>query len=74
MVSFLETSPNTQDKIQGKQLMSVTDVASRALELFIGRSTKIIKVHCLSNTGQGQSQQTALVSLRRHKADSPSLP
>lgn len=54
--------------------MSVSDVPTTVLELFIGRSTKILQVHCLSNTGQGQSQQTALVSLRRHKALSPSLP
>jgi len=74
MVSFLQASPNTQNKIQGKQLMSVTDVPTTELELFIGGSTKIIQVHYLSNTGQGQSQQTALVSPRRHKADSSSLP
>lgn len=51
--------------------MSVTDTI--ALELLRGRSTKIIHVQYLSNTGQGQSQQTALGSLRRLEASSPSL-
>lgn len=74
MVSFLQASPNTQQKIPGKQSLAVTDAPTRVLQLFGGRSTKIKQTQCLSNTDQGQSQQTALVSLRRHRADSPSLP
>lgn len=54
--------------------MSVSDVATMVLELLLGRSTKITQVLCLSNTGQGQSQQTALGSLGGLEADSPSLP
>lgn len=50
--------------------MSVTDTI--ALELLRERSTKIIHVHYLFNTGQGQSQQTALGCLRRLEANSPS--
>lgn len=42
MVFFLQASPNTQNKIQGKQLMSVTDVPTTVLKPVIGRSTKII--------------------------------
>lgn len=39
MVFFLQALPNTQNKIQGKQLMSVTDVPTTVLKLVIGRST-----------------------------------
>lgn len=67
-------SPNTQNKFQGKQLMSVTDVPITVLKLVKGRSTKIIQFCHLSNTSERQNQQTVLVSPRRHKADSPSLP
>lgn len=73
MVVLLQASPNTQNRIQGKQLMSVTDVPTTVLKLVIGGSTKMIQFHCLSNTSQRQNQQTVLVTLRRQKADNPSL-
>lgn len=54
--------------------MSLSVVATIVLELLLGRSTKIIQVLCLSNTGQGQSQQTALGSLGGLEANSSNLP